>query len=92
MKSDEEILTPVLSMTVEDDGSLPGEHEEQEVEIPSSLLDTNIDTTDADDVQYEFREDGGKNIYNFYVNTCTILYIFIFYFYCLITIIRDLIG
>lgn len=58
MKSDEEILTPVLSMTVEDDGSLNGEHEEQEVEIPSSLLDTNIDTTDADDVQYEFREDG----------------------------------
>lgn len=56
MKTEEELLTPVLSI-VEEETSL-GEHEDQEVSIPSSLLDSNIDTTDGEDVQYEFKDEG----------------------------------
>lgn len=55
----EELLTPGLSI-VEEDGSV-GSPEEHQITTASALIDTSIDTTDNDDVHYEFREDGGYN-------------------------------
>ncbi|XP_073980953.1 upstream stimulatory factor 1-like [Rhodnius prolixus] len=52
----EELLTPGLSI-VEEDGSV-GSPEEHQITTASALIDTSIDTTDNDDVHYEFREDG----------------------------------
>ncbi|KAK9511921.1 hypothetical protein O3M35_000481 [Rhynocoris fuscipes] len=49
----EELLTPALTI-VEEEGS---DAEENQITSPSALIDTNIDTTDADDVQYDFGGD-----------------------------------